>query len=196
MPRTKELAIHSKNHPPGMVGAEPRGGWIPIQEDRVTKSTRALAALLIVGLVAGLASAQALAQVRAGYEIPYAAESPHPYPTGTGTTPAWTLQVEHPDATYIAIHFDRFDLAPGDRLVIRSLSGRQRHVLTERGRHGLGTARPSESETDARHRLANLTAEPQRMDDVGFRASVQAGSAWSHFRPKYVARRRYECRRT
>jgi len=105
----------------------------------VLKSLKALAALAIIGLVAGWTSAQALAQVRAGYEVPYTAESPHPYPTGTGTTPAWTLRVEHPDATYIAIHFARFDLAPGDRLVIRSESGRQRHVLTERGRHGLGT---------------------------------------------------------
>ena len=42
-------------------------------------------------------------------------------------------------ATYIAIHFDRFELAPGHRLEIRSESGRQRHVLTGRGRHGLGT---------------------------------------------------------
>ncbi|TDI11941.1 MAG: hypothetical protein E2P04_06870, partial [Acidobacteria bacterium] len=113
--------------------------WIPIQEELVPKLLRTLAALLIVGLVAGLAPAEALALEIAGYTIPYAAESPHPYPSGTGTTPAWTLRVEHPDATYIAIHFARFDLAPGDRLVIRSDSGRQRHVLTERGRHGLGT---------------------------------------------------------
>lgn len=103
------------------------------------KTLRTLVVLPMVALFAALTSTPTPAQVRAGYEVPFSAESPHPYPTGTGSTPAWSLEVKHPDATYIAIHFDRFDLAPGDRLVIRSPSGRQRHVLTERGRHNLGT---------------------------------------------------------
>jgi subtilisin-like proprotein convertase family protein len=88
-------------------------------------------------LLAGLLSVPARAQTRVGYEVPFSAASPHPYPSGTGTAPAWSVQVRHPGATYLAIHFDRFELGRGDRVVVRSAGGGQRHVFTEHGRHGL-----------------------------------------------------------
>jgi subtilisin-like proprotein convertase family protein len=115
-------------------------GKVPEVDVRARFSTmsKALVVAALTALLAAWAASPAVAQVVAGHEVPYAAESPHPYPTGTGATPSWSNRVHHPEATYIAIHFERFDLGPGDRVVIRSDSGRQRHVLTERGRHNLG----------------------------------------------------------
>ena len=39
----------------------------------------------------------------------------HPYPRGS----AQTYEIHHPGATYIKVHFSRFELAPGDWLEIR-----------------------------------------------------------------------------
>ena len=51
-------------------------------------------------------------------------ESPHPVPAGGGDAPVWSIEVDSPGATYLAIHFDRFELGPGDRLVVRDPAGR------------------------------------------------------------------------
>ena len=111
-----------------------------LKNQRIHLFSRTGTVLLAVSLIAMVAStAHAQGPVRAGIEIPYKASSPHPYPTGQGEAPVWSLAIEHPGATYIAVHFDRFDLGPGDRLVIRSESGLQRHLFTGKGRSDLGT---------------------------------------------------------
>lgn len=46
----------------------------------------------------------------------------------------WT----HPGATYIAVHFKKFDLAPGDELIISDALGGQAHRLTGLGKMDLG----------------------------------------------------------
>ncbi|GEM_PF-1341683 len=58
----------------------------------------------------------------------------HPYlpaerPGGT----AWTKTFSKEGASYIAVHFSRFELAEGDQVVLRDPAGRYRHVYTGRG---------------------------------------------------------------
>jgi hypothetical protein len=59
--------------------------------------------------------------------------TPQPYPAGTEQ---WV--VHYPGATYIRLHFSRFDLAPGDRLVVSSPEGLREQVYTGRGPFGTG----------------------------------------------------------
>ncbi len=54
-------------------------------------------------------------------------ESPHPYREG------WSTVVHYPGASYIAVHFDRFELAPGDRLELTDPAGNYKHTYTGRG---------------------------------------------------------------
>ncbi len=46
--------------------------------------------------------------------------------------------VHYPGATYIRVHFSRFDLAPGDRVVVSSPDGAVAHVYEDRGPFGTG----------------------------------------------------------
>ena len=95
--------------------------------------------LILAGLIGAASLPVEMAAVQVGHEVAFAAASPHPYPPAAGKTPAWTIHIEHAGATYLAIHFERFELAPGDRIVVRSPDGYQRHVFTGRGKGGRGT---------------------------------------------------------
>lgn len=61
-------------------------------------------------------------------------ETPHPYPLGnTKGEIVWRDTITRKDATYITVHFDRFELAPEDRLELSDAKGRVVHVYTGRG---------------------------------------------------------------
>ena len=62
-------------------------------------------------------------------------ETPHPYPSGAQLMwqPVWSDHYYFPDARYLVFEFQRFDLAPGDRVEIRDPRGRQVHVYEGRG---------------------------------------------------------------
>jgi len=87
------------------------------------------------GLKAGGQEAEGLntGRLRAGDPVKFSAASAHPYESG-----GWNVKIEHPGATYIAIHFDRFELGPGDRVVVRSPSNEQHWEYTGKGRAGVG----------------------------------------------------------
>ncbi len=50
----------------------------------------------------------------------------------------WEVEVHHPGATYIALHFAKFDLPPGEEVVISDAQGGQSYTLTGKGKMGLG----------------------------------------------------------
>ncbi len=66
--------------------------------------------------------------------------TPHPHPAGDGQVPqlVWVDEIHHPGATYVAPHFARFELAPGDYVVVRSPDGAQRWTYAGLGRGELG----------------------------------------------------------
>ena len=85
-----------------------------------------------------LAGAPARAQkVTIGEHVRETFETAHPY-TGAAGEPVHAARIHFPDATYIAPHFAVFDLAPGDRVVVRSPDSKQSRTYTGLGRHGLG----------------------------------------------------------
>lgn len=63
--------------------------------------------------------------------------SPSPYGRAFGAN-AREFVVRYPAATYIRVHFAKFDLAPGDWLTISSADGEDSYSYTGQGPHGTG----------------------------------------------------------
>jgi subtilisin-like proprotein convertase family protein len=107
-----------------------------LRNDRLRVPGVVVAALLPPLVCSPAAFAEGPLQV--GEPVPFRAESPHPYPVAPPNAPAWEITIRHPGATYLSVHFDRFELGPGDRVVVRSPDAAQRSVYTGRGRAGMG----------------------------------------------------------
>jgi uncharacterized repeat protein (TIGR01451 family) len=66
-------------------------------------------------------------------------ETPRPYPVGTADDPvAWRVALRHPGATYLTVHLERLELAPGDHLALIDATGKEQARLTGRGPRGDG----------------------------------------------------------
>jgi hypothetical protein len=87
-----------------------------------------------------LAAIDATEPARIGEVVHEVFQTPHPYPASGAAEPrlTWSDQVVYPGATYISLHFARFELAAGDEVVVRSPDGTQRWVYRGRGRRDLG----------------------------------------------------------
>ena len=55
------------------------------------------------------------------------------------TRDGWELEIRHPGATYIALHFAAFDLQPGESLTLSDPTGEQAVTLRGRGKRDAGT---------------------------------------------------------
>ena len=65
---------------------------------------------------------------------PHTLSTAHPYAGGIDHV----FEIHHPGATYVKVHFERFELATGDRLVVSNPDGTERYVFTERGYKNMG----------------------------------------------------------
>jgi len=98
--------------------------------------------ICLLGVLAlGCSVAFAGAPVRTGTTVHKGLSTPHPY-TSSGQDEAvltWADQIVSPGATYIKLHFSRFELAPGDYVVVRSVTHEeQTWTYTGSGLRGLG----------------------------------------------------------
>jgi len=100
--------------------------------------------LLLSGILlslAGFVAGDARAMTRVGEEIVRKIETAHPY-EGPGLRAAPERVTEetlyHPGATYIAVHFEKFQLADGDHVIVRSPDGTQFWRYEGLGRAGMG----------------------------------------------------------
>ena len=84
------------------------------------RGSRFAVVLAVVLLLAP--AARATEPLVVGEHVAERFETPHPYASSGGTSPAltWSDRIDFPGATYIAPHFSRFELAPGDFVVVRS----------------------------------------------------------------------------
>lgn len=83
--------------------------------------------------------AQAQNLTPAGSVRSYIAETPHPYPPGAANRPAvWTQQIQSPDATFLRLHFTKFDLSAGDYVTVRNADGSQFWTYSGQGPYGDG----------------------------------------------------------
>ena len=71
-------------------------------------------------------------RVQAGSVIDFKAESPHPVPDG------WSATYSFPGAEFVRLHFNKFDLAEGDKLLVSNLDGTQVWEYTGKGSNGNG----------------------------------------------------------
>lgn len=94
-------------------------------------SKRLLVALIIV-LLTFLLSASLGARVKVGESVKEKFETTHPYSAVRGIV--WEREFHWPGAGYIAIHFSRFNLAPGDYVEISSPDGQYVYTYKEKGK--------------------------------------------------------------
>ncbi|MPY88433.1 MAG: hypothetical protein GEU99_10955 [Luteitalea sp.] len=95
----------------------------------------------VVAVLALVSVPPTMAQTKVGDVVPYASESPHPYPAGAGgDTVVWREVVRAPGATFIRVHFVDLELGSGDALTVSSPDGFQMWTLTGRGPRGSGDA--------------------------------------------------------
>lgn len=76
-----------------------------------------------------------------GEHVEFELQTAHPYVGSGAPIPqlSWSQEIHHSGATYIAVHFARFELAPGDFAVVRSPDGKQawRYEGLGKGNRGL-----------------------------------------------------------
>ncbi len=108
-----------------------------------------LVSLVVLALATPAFEARAAAPQKIADEVVETIASPSPYPgadaagadtagadtAGADTAGAvvWRRSLHVPGASYIAVHFASFDLAPGDELVLRDPEGLYRHAYRGRG---------------------------------------------------------------
>ena len=84
----------------------------------------------VLSMISGLVAAgEPLPRTKVGDLAHRQWSTEHPYPAAE----VQTFEIEHPGATYIKVHFSKFELAPGDRLEILSADGSERYVFEGRG---------------------------------------------------------------
>lgn len=99
-----------------------------------------LALVTFALLAPAVADADRQRPITVGEHVQLELETPHPYTASGAAAPelTWSDRIVHPGATYVAIHFARFELAPGDYVVVRSPDGRQKWEYRGRGKRDLG----------------------------------------------------------
>jgi hypothetical protein len=91
-------------------------------------------AFLVVGLVLAAAAAWAAEPLQVGETYPVTIDSTGRVGLASTLTPSGRIwELRHPDATYLALHFSRFELAPGDQLFVSDPEGKQRQAVSDRG---------------------------------------------------------------
>ena len=95
----------------------------------------------LLALLAAGATVEVRALERVGEVVRHHFETSHPY-RGPGEVATAQLvlseTLHHEGASYIAVHFESFRLAAGDRVVVRSPDGRQSWSYSGLGRAGMG----------------------------------------------------------
>ncbi len=106
---------------------------------------RAMRRFANIAIICALSATSLAAQgpLTIGEHVKSRFASPHPHPAGNADAArlVWSDRVFHPGAVYIAPHFARFELAPGDRVVVRSPDGAQSWTYTGLGKGGRGLSK-------------------------------------------------------
>ncbi len=73
-------------------------------------------------------------RVKVGEEQRVQIATPHPVPAAPQAEPIWQDVILWPEASYIAVHFSRFDLAPGEKVVVHTPDKSHSYTFTGRGK--------------------------------------------------------------
>lgn len=100
---------------------------------------RAAAALAVTALICTAVPALAQAPLKVGDHHALAIDSARASRHEVFRTErSIVYEISHAGATYVALHFSRFDLAPGERLIVSDPRGGQSYVLEGRGKMEAG----------------------------------------------------------
>jgi V8-like Glu-specific endopeptidase len=138
----------------------------------MSQKTRILAVAAVgLALVGAVAPATAQRRIKVGDELPYVASTPIAYPLGgADRTVSWSETVVSPGATFLRIHFKRFNLPEGDYVTVSSPDGTDFWTYTGRGPRGTGEFWSFSVETDtaivALHSGNRLKGRPMRFGVV------------------------------
>lgn len=111
------------------------------EEDGMSQAKRMVSVVAGMALVALGAAAPGWAQARikVGEELAYKVATPAAYPAGGPDRPvAWSETVASPGATFLRLHFNRFNLPEGDYLTVASPDGTEFWTYTGKGPLGTG----------------------------------------------------------
>ncbi len=98
-----------------------------------------IAAVMAGGLALLGTMAQAQGRIKVGDELPYRAATPASYPLGGPSRPvSWSETVVSPGATFLRIHFQKFNLPDGDYVTVSSPDGTDFWTYTGKGPRGTG----------------------------------------------------------
>jgi V8-like Glu-specific endopeptidase len=98
-----------------------------------------VAAVLVGALTLLGTVAQAQGRIKVGDELAYRAATPAAYPLGGPDRPAaWSETVVSPGATFLRIHFQKFNLPDGDYLTVSNPDGSELWTYTGKGPRGTG----------------------------------------------------------
>jgi hypothetical protein len=88
--------------------------------------------ILISILIVLVFSPSLFSKIEVGEKVKQTFETPHPYPGEKGVL--WQKEFYHPEASYIAIHFSKFELANGDYVEISSPEGSFKYTYKGKGK--------------------------------------------------------------
>ncbi len=96
-----------------------------------------VAAAVFATTLALVTAGPASAQIRVGDHYSLDVQAPNEA-FQRGAVP-WSKLIHHPGASYIAVHFAEFDLAPGNWLMVTDGEGNQSYEMSGRGKQQAGT---------------------------------------------------------
>ncbi len=106
--------------------------WREVCNMSRSRAVFSLFVLLVIGALAG--PSPLFAWIQVGDEVEAVFESSHPYVgQGTADIPVRQDVIQVPGASYISVHFDKFNLAAGDRVVLSDPAGDVQHVYENLG---------------------------------------------------------------
>lgn len=73
--------------------------------------------------------------LKVGEEVVKEYQSPHPYPTEGNGSLVWSQSIRYENATYIAVHFSKFQLANDDFLIVKSENTEQSWTYYDKGNY-------------------------------------------------------------
>ena len=94
---------------------------------------------VVLALVGAVVPAGAQVRIKVGDELPYRVSTPAVYPSGGVDRPvSWSETIFSPGATFLRIHFNKFNLPDGDFLTVSSPDGSDFWTYTGKGPRGTG----------------------------------------------------------
>lgn len=102
---------------------------------RVPPHPRLAGIVVLISLICLALGPAALGQaIRIADEQQEIIQTPHPYAEGLPEgRVVWSRTLHWPNASYISVHFEAFDLQPGDELILGDPAGRYHHRYTGKG---------------------------------------------------------------